>query len=329
MRPLAATALLASLATAQTIPSPTIAAADVAMHAKKLIWGPDSQALELFCNMKHLCKLEQLSIAPLGVVSTSQTFPVKNENRVSVTWLSSKAILVENAVYESPSLARIQTLGTVPDYVSPTGSLAVWNYNNSWCARRITPSRWSEDCAATGAGTVLALGPDLVVVTQNGTIVIKTMAGAVFGRVKDPRPQFDEANVISPNLILLKSTGRTLLIRPDGSTASHVKFAEPISFDSAGDRILTVERRRQVSTAQTTKELASAISTLGLGVADQPTNTATFEVKELQSRKKCYRWSGPMNASSTALGALSPDGSQALFETDLGLKLVSIPKLCQ
>jgi len=216
--------------------------------------------------------------------------------------------------------------------ISWSGKTAASSTNKDWTLYRLIPD---VQVVRSGAGVLLAISDDKLVVQEGDQIVTETFDGKELGsfRVKPPTKCATSAAVLTNSLYFQSCgideiadwNGRRIfkLVLPKDSTIA-------TSVDRSEKRVMFDYSTRRVSVLRSAGEVAIAVGTLGAGVTDQKSNGESVRIIDATTGTECFEWDAklPEEAAPFSHAALSPSGRYVATIVGQRLAIYRLPERC-
>lgn len=217
--------------------------------------------------------------------------------------------------------------------ISTTGETFVQRSRNDWVAYKmaLSPVR-----IRGGTGQVLSVSDDAVAYVNQGNVRIEGMDGKVLGTfATGPRSMAAPMlRFIGKDRLWFDGGGKTEIRDFNGKTFKNFDRPDGWGFrigqSSDGTRLLLDQYTRHVPLAQTAKETAIAVATLGMGVGDESANGEMVRVIDTKSGKQCFEWNGKIGLllEGGFHADIDPSGQLIAIMTRTTLTLYSVPEAC-
>jgi len=241
------------------------------------------------------------------------------------------AVLLDAALKSAQLFPKIKFLDS---RISTSGETFVEQLNgNLWVVSKMDrpPVR-----IRTGTGRALCISDDAVVYLNDGTVHVEGLDGKSLGEFG--------AGLSSERLLRVHLLGRDRLwfasgsvveIRSfDGRVLRKLKSEDGWGFREGqtldGSRLLYDRYTRHVSIGQRIKEDATAIATMGMGVADEEANGEMVRVIDTVNGKQCFEWDGTAGIllAGDYHADIDPSGRFVAIMTRANLRIYPLPKDC-
>jgi hypothetical protein len=217
--------------------------------------------------------------------------------------------------------------------ISSTGETFVQRSQNDWVAYKMAlpPVR-----IRAGTGQVLSVSDDAVAVLDRGNVRIEGMDAKVLGSFSVGRRSraAPMLRFLGKDRLWFDGGGKPEIRDLNGKTFQ--KFDRPegwgfrIGQSSDGTRLLLDQFTRHVPLAQSVKETAIAVATLGMGVGDESSNGEMVLVIDTRSGKQCFEWTSKIGLllAGGFHADVDPSGQLIAIMTRTTLALYSVPDTC-
>jgi hypothetical protein len=236
--------------------------------------------------------------------------------------------MFNGTIYSTPEFGAVQRFSRKPIAISPDGESVGFNEAVTWC---IASVRDTGSCIRQGAGRLVALSSTVAVVdTGTGIEFVDLKTSAKLFNL--PKPNcLRNATALESNLVAVSACGDARVLTPDGlvrlDLGQFVLGYDGVASDASGAWLLVSHPHRTVSISTKALEIAQAVATLGMGVADEPPNVMNVRVIDTRSRRvlleESVNFVSPDNMPTTAI---SSDGSRIAIANGDTLRILRVPK---
>jgi hypothetical protein len=208
--------------------------------------------------------------------------------------------------------------------------------NNTWSVSRICSSLDCVEEVGNGTGKLQAVSDDQIAILDAKTVRIETVAGKQVGSFNVQPKCETEVELVDPKRIYLRTCGHDRVVDVNGNEL--LRFRHPGHWGAGrrrwsvdGTRLLYDQTFRSVSAVQNVGEIALAVVTLGVGVADEVDNSEVVWVVDTVSGHKCFDWKATKHLANMGVyphAAISPSGKFVAVVSEGELRVYRLPDVC-
>lgn len=245
--------------------------------------------------------------------------------------------LSPSSEFFSGELAPMQQIPYKPAHISLSGNTSAASVRKDvWTIFRVCPSLNCIEKIRQVSGELEAVSDDAVAIRDHDTIQVETMQGGLAGsfRVRPKSKCATELQFAGPGRIFLESCGPDRMVDLHGEELAQFKPLGGWGFrhgwNATGTRVLYDHYIRTVPTLQSFGEIALAVLTLGVGVADEKDNGEAVRVVDTTTGKTCFDWKDPKHVANVGFyhADISPAGKLVALVTRGELFVYRLPDVC-
>jgi hypothetical protein len=237
------------------------------------------------------------------------------------------------ALLFTPDLSVTQEISNV-FIASRSGNTAAGLTRGGWKLYRV---KSKVELIREGNGSLRSLSDEVVLFQEGNMMRVETLQGARVGSfsVKPEKKCYNVAYPLSANRLYLDDCKKIRIV--DFSGREQAELHPPNGWrahqfwSGDGTRILFDNFGRKISIFRNAGELALAVGTLGMGVADEQDNREEVVVLDTATGDSCFDWKRSFPMGSVALAqdaAISSSGEFVAIAAGGRLSVYRLPEVC-
>lgn len=233
----------------------------------------------------------------------------------------------------SPDLSTAQDLPRI-FLASQSGNTGAEFMKGGWKLYRINSK---PELVREGKGSLRSLSDEAVVFQDGNFMRVESLSGDRLGSfpMKPEAKCYNQAHLLSTNKLYLADCKKTRVVDFDGKQRAELRpppgWRADQSWSRNGERILFHNFDRKISILRNAGEIALAIGSLGMGVADEQDNREEVMVLDATTGNSCFDWKRSFPEGTTVLerdAAISPSGEFVAIAASGTLSLYHLPQAC-